>query len=349
MSVAVQPYLPDLYDALFAFYARCMPGRDIDLYRRVWQWKYFENPFEPDDTDRIWVVKSGHEIVAHLGTMAARVMLDGEVVRGRWSSDLTVDERYHNGGLGVWLIREWMRSCEVTLAKGLSPAVSRVYERLGWHKVSLRPVMQLPLTLRALTGRVTRSRPVNTAAAWASRWAARAWTAVRRSRVEGVEYRTVESFPEETDELMNRVAERTGMAILRPRRFLQWRYVDCPVQRHVIETASCNGRLRGYAVFSVRPERGFRRGIIHDLEMEPGADDELRDFIAHCASRMHDHRADEIAFLPRTEAEQRAAASLGFVSRRRPDMMMLDVRPAGLNLGELSVDCNVQLGDGDDW
>ena len=117
----------------------------------------------------------------------------------------------------------------------------------------------------------------------------------------------------------------------------------------MIETASADGRLRGFAVFSVRPERGFRRGVIHDLEMEAGADGEFRAFLAHCVSRMHDHRADEAAFLPRTEAEQRAAASLGFVSRHRPDMMMLDVRSAGRDPGALTADCNVQLGDGDDW
>lgn len=349
MSVVVQPYEPGLRDALFAFYARCFPGRDLDRYERVWRWQYFENPQEPEGAVCIWVVIEGNEVVAHLGTMAANLKLNGARVLGRWSSDLIVDERYRNGGLGVWLIREWMKACDVTLAKGLSPEVIRVYQRLGWHQVPLRPIALLPLNLRALSGRITRNRLVNVTADRATRWAGRAWAAMRSPRDRCLEYRTVESFPAQTDELMERNAERTGMAILRDRRFLQWRYMDCPVRHYTIETAWRHGQLGGYAVFSVRPERGFRRGIIHDLEMGPDGEDDVRAFLAHTVKRMHDARADEVAFLPRSEAEQSAAASLGFVSRSRPAMMMLDVRSPERNPVDFGVGCNIQLGDGDDW
>lgn len=349
MNAAVRPYRPDLHDALFAFYARCFPRRDMDGYERAWRWQYFENPSEPDDANRIWIVTRGAEVVAHLGTMAARVKLNGEMVRGRWSSDLMVDERYCNGGLGVWLIREWTKSCDVALAKGLSSEVIQVYRRMGWHTVPIRHVAQLPLTLRAATGRVTRNRLVNAAAEVTSRWAGRAWAAVRQPRNSGVEFRTVESFPEETDQLTDRIANRAGMTILRNRGFLQWRYLDCPVRRYSIETAWRDGRLIGYAVFSVRPERGFKRGIIHDLEIDPSGGDDVRSFLAHCVRRMDDAQADEVAFLPRSDTEQDVVASLGFASRSRPDMMMLDVRSPDRNPDDLIADCNVQLGDGDDW
>ncbi len=349
MSIAVCPYRPELYDAVFAFYARCFPRRDLNLYRRVWRWQYFENPQEPPDADRIWVVTRGNEVIAHLGTMAARVRLDGEEARGRWSSDLMVDQRYRDGGLGIWLIREWAGSCEVTLAKGLSGEVQRVYEQLGWHRVPLRKVAQLPLNLRALTGRFVENRLVNIAAGGMTGWIGRLWAVLCGGRAGELNYKTVDTFPPQTDEVMQRVAERSGLVIFRDRRYLQWRYVDCPVHRHTIETAWRDGRLKGFAAFSIRPERGFRRGIIHDLELAGEHEGELRGFLAHCLRRMHDCGADEVCFLPRTPLEQRVVASLGFVGRRCPDMMMQDVRRPRRNLADLTRDCNVQLGDGDEW
>ena len=349
MTIAVQPYAADMRDALLAFHQRCFPQRDMGTYQRFWRWQYFDNPHEPAGARRIWVVTSGSTIIAHLGTMAARVKLDGEQLRGRWSSDLMVDEGYRDGGLGVWLIREWLGSCEVALAKGLSPAVARVYQQLGWHWVRLRPVAQLPLTLRCLTGRFTRNRLVNAVAGGATRWTGRARVGLRYRRAGGLEFRTVEAFPQETDELMERGAERSGMTILRDRRFFQWRYVDCPARRYAIETAWRDQLLRGFAVFSVRPERGFRRGIIHDLEIDAEDDDALHGLLVQCLRRMHDARADEVAVLPRTEAEQRVLASLGFVFRKPPHMMMHDVQRPGRNLAALTTNANVQLGDGDDW
>jgi len=349
MSIVVQPYQPDMRDTLLAFHERSFPQRDMGTYERVWRWQYFDNPHEPAGARRIWVVTRQSKIIAHLGTMAARVKLNGETLCGRWSSDLMVDEGYRDGGLGVWLIREWLKSCELALAKGLSPEVTRVYERLGWHRVPLRPVAQLPLTLRCLTGRLTRNRPVNATAEGATRWARRAWTNLRHSRAAGLEFRTVEAFPQETDELMERVAGRSGMSILRDRCFLQWRYGDCPARRHVIETAWRDQLLRGFAVFSVRPERGFRRGIIHDLEIDAEDGDALHGLLVQSLKHMHDARADEVAVLPRTEAEQSVLASLGFVFRKPPHMMMHDVQYPGRNLAALTTNANVQLGDGDDW
>jgi GNAT superfamily N-acetyltransferase len=360
MSMAIQSYRPELRDALFAFHARVFPQRDISIYERTWHWQYFQNPLEPNGSDRIWVVTRDGEVIAHLGTMAAGVRLNGEAVLGRWSSDLIVDPRYRNGGLGVLLIREWLQACDLALAKGLSREAIRIYERLGWEPVPLRPVAFLPLTARAFTGRLTRRAGVNALAGRATRWIGRAWTAARTPRCHDLRFRRLTDFPDVVDDLTSvggptvlgsssATESEAGMTLIRNRRFLRWRYRDCPVGRYVIETAWRDDRLRGYAVFSVRAERGLRRGMIQDLQLTGGRRLEWLAFVSHCVRGMHAAGADEVALLPRTDGEERAAAALGFVSRGRPEMMITDTRDPGHDLRPATVDVNVQLGDGDTW
>ena len=349
MGLSIQPYQPELRDALFAFYGRCFAGRDPVAYEAVWRWQYFDNPRETCDSERIWVAVRDGEVVAHLGTMAAAVKLNGAVVRGRWSSDLMVDPRFRNGGLGVWLIREWIKACDVALAKGLSREVEQVYRRMGWERTPLYPIRHLPLTLRALTGRLVRNRLANAVAAGTTRWLSRLWTVGLHAGPADVEYETVSSLPAESDGLLKRVAARSTMAIMRDRAFLEWRYVRCPVRRYTVETAWQGDQLLGLAVLSVRNDRGFKRGIVHDLELDSPREDCLRGMLARCVRRLHDQGADEVAFLPRYELEQRVTASMGFVGRRPPGMMMCDVRGRTDGLAGLAVDCDVQLGDGDDW
>jgi hypothetical protein len=349
MNPIVQPYRPELRDALFAFYARSYPRRDRVRYAALWHWQYFENPLEPADADRIWVVCDGDQIVGHLGTMAATLQLGGETIAGRWASDLLIDAPYRGHRLGEALIAAWTRSSPVVFAKGLSEPAIRLFQRLGWQTVPLRRITQLALDLRALSGRLLRNQPLNTVVETASRWIGRWWAARQLPTSGPLCFQTVDAFPSETDALAERIAQRTALAIVRDRRFLQWRYAACPVFRYHLATAWLSGQMCGYAALSVRAERGFRRGFIHAIDLDTDDTHAWRSFLAYCLLCLHDHRADEAVLLPHVEPAARAAAALGFLGRGHTSMMLYDARTPQRAPDGLLTDSNVQLGDGDDW
>jgi Acetyltransferase (GNAT) family len=82
-------------------------------------------------------------------------------------------------------------------------------------------------------------------------------------------------FPSECDALWEAVAKDglnpaapghgLSLTIVRDRKYLNWRFVECPVRKYHILLARRQGRLSGYAVLRTGVNGDMRRGYIVDL------------------------------------------------------------------------------------
>jgi hypothetical protein len=63
------------------------------------------------------------------------------------------------------------------------------------------------------------------------------------------------SLPVELDDLFEGVQSTLGTALVRDRRYLTWRFIDCPTDKYHFVLARRRSRLTGYLVFSVAKDQ----------------------------------------------------------------------------------------------
>jgi hypothetical protein len=169
-----------------------------------------------------------------------------------------------------------------------------------------------------------------------------------RARV-GLRFRTEERIPARFDDLAAVLTRRVRVGLVRDRQYLQWRYKECPTTSYRLDSVWQDERLVGFVVVSVMRTRGFRRGIVHDLQIavdDSGAYDEV---LRHASLALHAMGADEITVLPRSADEVDSLRRLGTVTRDSPMMILYDNTGRALDLASASTSMDIQLGDSDGW
>jgi hypothetical protein len=164
----------------------------------------------------------------------------------------------------------------------------------------------------------------------------------------GVELEPASRFPPEIDGLFERLAPGLGMAAVRDRRRLEWRYLDHPTRRYALALARVGGALAGYAVYSRGAFDGRAGGLAVDWlvdRAEPLAAQALRAWLAQRARADGERRL--VALLPDAAPEWLDFQRAGW--RVEPTRYTLVARSyrRGLDVDDLRGSFWMTLGDTD--
>lgn len=254
-----EPAVIDLWNALF-------PTPTTRAHRA---WKFTRNPEGPA---AMAVACHGGRVVGHLGFNPVRVLVDGRVVRAGQAVDAMVDTRTWGLAAGLVMTRLW-RFLESSLTDserlafvfGFPTAqfqplterilsghdvgpVSQVAKVLDpgyalWHLLRGRPGWQARLRrLVARRGTPSPGRPPTD----------RGQPSVTRLR----------EFDGRFDRLWEDIAPGLGAAVVRDRRYLDWRYAD---PAYVVYAITEPARAHGAIVLRTLPWEGWRVGHVADL------------------------------------------------------------------------------------
>lgn len=216
--------------------------------RRRFDWLYRA---APAGQGRLWIAEDGStgNAVGVAGAFPRRMLVEGRNVTGWLLGDFCVAETYRALGPALQL----QRTCLEDLAADGVPfcydfpsrSMEAVYRRLGiepsGHFLRMIRPLRIADRLRRRGGRLLGS--VGRAADIALGWAARA------PRTAGV---TVSAYPGRCGDEFSTLAQQAGgdhrVHGERSGPYLNWRYLDCPLQVHDVLTATVHGTLAGYLV-----------------------------------------------------------------------------------------------------
>jgi len=267
MALKMVSYEEGVEEPLFDFYRHMYPSRDLNAYRRTWEWVYFSNPDEPNPDEAIILALDGDQIVGHLGTIAMPYKLGDDVVLARLGCDLMVKPDYRDRGIGVFLIREWTQRCELALAMGVNVGARPLYRRLGWHVIPLEGTGIKMLSARYYVARMTANAGLTAASHVLTRPFFRVADA-RRGHLAAATRLFLEpwdEFPEQVDQLLEARITRSSMTQLRTRHRLNWRFARSPACDYKILGVHHGESLVGYVVIGlVSMPQDRRSGRIFD-------------------------------------------------------------------------------------
>lgn len=238
----------------------------LEMFERVfhrtmslsyWEWRFRNCPYGPSVIRLAW---HGDSLVGHYAVATSRLAIRGAEVPAVLSMTTMTDSRYLHLGIMQRLGEEAYEECRgrgIMAVYGFPNHNSfpGFIKRLGWRDMGR--VYQHTTEAHRLSGGMP----------------------------PGIEL--VEEFPEDVGSLHERRRRSFAVTTPRTREFLQWRFVDEPLNDYPILVLRANGELRGCAVLKLYDAPDGTRGHIVDMlttEDEQAVEALLRGAAAHLLS-----------------------------------------------------------------
>lgn len=235
----------------------------VERLEAQWDWRFLRNPEATPSVPSGFVLERDGEVVGYVSCTPMRVKIRSSIQPGfspgEWVTDPT-----RARGYGALLMRRVMSLQGVGIAAP-NEAAYPALKRLGWSDVCrLESWARVVRADRLLLARILRR--LRNAAVPPGGLEGAPGPLHARPRADGpIEIVPVARFDERFDALWDRVAPELGTAVVRDRRFLNWRYVDIPGRRYAIAAAERRGELEGYVVYYARWRDGVLFGHVIDL------------------------------------------------------------------------------------
>ena len=266
-----------------------------------WRWQFLENPFLPkiEGFVPVWVALDGGDIVGQIAVQATDVRVAGRVHSAGWIVDVIILPDYRGRGIGHLLHEAVVSNVPTLLMLTMGPATRRMAERAGaitlgptwqfsrWARLQADDVRHFLIRRTKYHEHVTKIVQLSCGLGlhhllgllinpWLS-FRDRSYKPTPRT----ISIVEVKCFDSAIDDLWHRVAGGYPAICPRNKRFLNWRFVDCPHLRYRIFQAYRDGTLVGYSVLRRTATQELRQGIIVDLLADRGEPAVFRDLISH--------------------------------------------------------------------
>ncbi len=277
------------------------------LYVKVWNrafsermasifyWKFFSNPLVEEDNNKSLVMYVNDELIGFLGTIPARFKLGDKVKLGYWLCDFMVDP--DRRGVGIKLSRQILKEQPLLLGQAGAEAY-RIWQviinkmtgkriditgrtlytkRLNYY-FGLKGVVKVPMLANCLN---------------------RVWVQYRKikyenTKVSGLTVYKTEKVGKEFDSFLKGAANSYDNIALRDAAYLNWRFADCPYDKHYILAAKHGDIIKGYIVLRIIEKDQKKDGIVVDLLTYLG-DFSTRHFLFQAAFDFFDREKVNIA------------------------------------------------------
>jgi hypothetical protein len=310
----------------------------VDIPPPYWRWRYYENPA---GVSGIAIALEGEEIVGLMSAFAVPFRMDGRplLASQMGHNDVLRSHRSANAYflLATTVFRELVDGRGFDFCYGVSIKETRDLSvvMMGFEEVG--PIAKLVKILNPVPHlRKKWSLPL-------PRRLGRLASVGRRRRalraLRGLEARPFEHFSE-VDDGRWKDANPGKLSASREPSYLEWRYVQCPLQHYQKLQLRSPGGLVGFLVYHAYEEEGVRYGVLdecfglEDAGVAPLVDLAIADLLERDVDAI-------VAWASPSTALHRALRDRGFASRPSPRSLI--VRPLGEGIPP-SV-----LASGDSW
>jgi len=249
MRPIIEPYQPgDQQEILELFRRVFQEARTADR----WQWENLDNPAGPS---LFALLKEDGRVLGHLCLQAARLSVQGREVTAGQRINFMLDPASRRRGFYPQLFHKVVeqartRGWAFTFGFPNAPALKALQKI---HPAA--PVAQVPRFVKFFRGRAIAQRKIRQPALAGA--AGRVldgllWLQNRRRQAADDHVVPLERFDERFDRLWQQAAPSLGVATVRDQAYLNWRYVDAPLNYRVLAFVA-GDEVRGYIVLRLGP------------------------------------------------------------------------------------------------
>ncbi len=254
-------------DEVFALLRETLPPPASERLIRQWHWKFDRNPFNPEGRPYILLLKDGSRLIAMLGTIPLRAVINGVERSVSHSCDWVLRTEYRSRGTGRPLVHR-LRTERPLRFSWQNVLSHRSLRHSRGTYARMFPLVR-PLDLGRIVAQGTGSSALARGSA-ALAAVARRLISIRPGQMGNGDVRITPlvSFDERFDDLWRRVQPHYRVIVVRDRAYLQWRFGERPDVHYVILGALRGAELAGYVILRGADAGGL--GFLTDFLVEPG-------------------------------------------------------------------------------
>ncbi|MCK4417885.1 MAG: GNAT family N-acetyltransferase [Candidatus Latescibacteria bacterium] len=266
-----------------------------------WDWKYSHNSVR---SARIFLVESDGMIVGTRPGICLPSKVMDQVVTAGIYADVMTHPDFRRLGIFSTLVRE---AFEKMNKEGIGLVFSFPNEnsypglvKLGWTHICSVPLLVMPLNFNNLVRKYTKITALQKLASLLLGLLFKGLNlreGVGKTDCGDIVIQKIHSFDSRFDELWHKVSYQYDIAVVRDRRYLNWRYVDKPGQEYVIFAAEKEEELAGYIVLKNNVEMfDLTLGLI--VDMATIEDERIASvLLSHAIKHLKDQETDSIGCL----------------------------------------------------
>lgn len=256
---------------------------DVAAIRTMWMWQ-FRNEISRDSC--VAVAEMEGRIVGHYAVMWLEMTYRGQTIQGAISTATVTDKSVRGRGVFVKLARKAYENlaadgCSLVFGFPNSQSIHGFVTKLNWLEPGQFPVHVKPLRTAPFLARKLGSGVLARLLGGAADLALGLWSAVSAPRVgrTAINFEEIAAIPEEAAALWSGSFGASRIALLRDKRYLDWRYLHKPGCSYRFVVARSAGRPVGYAVFCIDRKLGLRMMYVMELVV---AGNDARTAVALC-------------------------------------------------------------------
>lgn len=263
-------------------YKECFDVNDSPKDMESIEWQFFKN--KKTNFVDIEYDFSSSKVASIYATFTVDFLIDRDIHLGSQSLDTITDINYRGKGLFIKLAKDVYEKAtngDVALVYGFpnGNSIHGFKSKLDWEVLDPVPFLIKPLHSSYFTNKISFLKFMpNINLSFSSFKKSKHFTVVEQL-----------SFPEAVNQIWNNFSKNIKVAVHRDKKYLDWRYVNKPLENYKI--AHCydyKNTYLGYVVYTVKGKHGgkiaYIMELIYDLEV-PKSGDELLKYAIHKIKR----------------------------------------------------------------
>lgn len=231
--------------------------------KKHWDWQFESNPANPPDGPNILVLEQDNRIVGLFSGLPVSIKVKDKVLTALWTVDFMTLPKHR--GRGVRLLKQMMKEPYILLGNPNDNSYP-LGKRLGWFDICQPPTLINIINMANILKTKPRNRIVIGLGGIVWKLASMMLSMSKGISQGGdISVKRISIFDEEIDRFWKKVSRDYGVIVVRDRKYLNWRFVDCPDEKYAIYIARRNGKISGYIILRNEDKGGLKYGYIVDI------------------------------------------------------------------------------------
>jgi len=253
------------YADIFSFYREVWPDNPLHLDKKIWDWKFLQNPNNPDQAPPLWIYRREGRIRGQIASIPFRLKIKNQYIPASWGIDLMLSEGCRMKGIGPLLVGKICENTDMFLALGVTEDAYRMFKRMKFIEMKKLSRYVYVLNYRPYLKRNIKQIPSNLVSPFVNFIKSAVSMEKSTTGIRDITMERIGALDERISRFWEGVSADYDFAARRDAEYLTWRYLKNPYRKYEVFELKRNKEELAYCITRTGCERNIRVGYIVDF------------------------------------------------------------------------------------
>ena len=334
------------YADMFSFYREVWPDNQLHLDEKIWEWKFLQNPNNPDPSPPLWIYKRDGKIKGQIASIPFLLKVKDRYIPASWGIDLIVSEEYRMKGLGPLLAGKVCENTGIFIALGVTEDAYRMFRRMQLIEMKKLTRYVYVLNYKPYLKGNLRQISSNLLSPFVHFIKSAGSAGKRRAGINNITMEKLDGLDDRITVFWEKVSVDYDFAARRDASYLTWRYLKNPYRKYDIFELRLDREMLAYCITRIDYEKNVRVGYIVDFLAKKK---DINTMLLRALKYFKEMKVDSIVCDVINRDIEETLTEFGFSERESARDLMLKINRPGVDASLITEKNNwfVTRGDSD--